>query len=117
MGADGDYAVKTVTTSIAAGKDGKTMEWKSNALRAKCRTRAANALIASTYLSGTTDTRRVRRALAAVFAVGKDTISRVWLKVKGDWDAWNSRSFAAEPIISLILDGPGYRINMYWWRG
>jgi putative transposase len=54
------------------------------------RTRAADALIASAYLSGT-NTRRVRRALAALFggAVGKDTVSRVWRKVKGDWDTWN----------------------------
>ena len=55
--------------------DGKTTEWKSRALRAyQRRTLAADALIASTYLAGT-NTRRVRRALGAVFggAVGKDT--------------------------------------------
>jgi hypothetical protein len=36
-----------------------------------------------------TNTRRVRRALAALFGgtVGKDTVSRTWRKVKGDWDA------------------------------
>jgi transposase-like protein len=57
------------------------------------RTLAADALIASTYLAGT-NTRRVRRALKALFggAVGKDTVSRVWRKVKADWDAlwWNA---------------------------
>ena len=55
------------------------------------RTKAADALIASTYLAGT-NTRRVRRALAALFggAVGKDTVSRVWRKVKTDWEAWNA---------------------------
>ena len=55
--------------------------------------KAADALIASTYLAGT-NTRRVRRALRSVFGgeVCKDTVSRVWRKVKGDWDAWNSRS-------------------------
>src|SRR5580693_2330585 len=55
------------------------------------RTKQADALIAGAYLSGT-NTRRVRRALAALFggAVGKDTVSRVWRKVKGDWDAWNA---------------------------
>ena len=96
------------------GKDGKTTEWKSKALRAyQRRTRAADALIASTYLSGT-NTRRVRRALAALFggAVGKDTVSRVWRKVKGDWDAWNARSLAAEPIIRLILDGTVVRVRL-----
>jgi putative transposase len=45
--------------------DGKTTEWKSSALRAyQRRTLAADALIAGTYLAGT-NTRRVRRALAA----------------------------------------------------
>ena len=96
------------------GKDGKTTEWKSKALRSyQRRTRAADALIASTYLSGT-NTRRMRRALAALFggAVGKDVVSRVWRKVKGDWDAWNTRSLAAEPIIRLILDGTVARVRL-----
>jgi putative transposase len=63
-------------------------------------------LIACTYLAGT-NARRVRRALKALFggAVGKDTVSRVWRKVKADWDAWNARSLADEPIVRLILDG------------
>jgi hypothetical protein len=59
------------------GLDGQTTEWKSKTLRAyQRRTLAADALIASTYLAGT-NTRRVRRALAALFggAVGKDTVS------------------------------------------
>ena len=47
--------------------EGKTTEWKSQALRGyQRRTLAADALIASTYLAGT-NTRRVRRALAALF--------------------------------------------------
>src|SRR6266566_5300744 len=87
------------------GPGGKTTEWNSQVLRAyQRRTLAADALIASTYLAGT-NTRRVRRALKALFggAVGKDTVSRVWRKVKADWDAWNARSLAAEPIVRLIL--------------
>jgi len=94
--------------------DGKTIEWKSKALRAyQRRTKAADALIASTYLAGT-NTRRVRRALAALFggAVGKDTVSRVWRKVKTDWEAWNSRSLANEPIVRLILDGTVVRVRL-----
>ena len=93
--------------------DGKTTEWKSKALRAyQRRTLAADALIASTYLAGT-NTRRVRRALTALFggAVGKDTVSRVWRKVKTDWDAWNARSLADEPIVRLILDGTVVRVR------
>ena len=96
------------------GEDGTRSEWKSAALRAyQRRTLAADALIASTYLAGT-NTRRVRRALAAVFAegVGKDVVSRVWRKVKTDWDAWNARSLAEEPIVRLILDGTVVRVRL-----
>jgi putative transposase len=94
--------------------DGRTTEWKSRALRAyQRRTLAADALIASTYLAGT-NTRRVRRALAALFggAIGKDTVSRTWRKVKSDWDAWNARSLADEPIVRLILDGTMVRVRL-----
>ena len=94
--------------------DGKTTEWKSQALRNyQRRTLAADALIAGTYLAGT-NTRRVRRALFALFggAVGKDTVSRVWRKVKSDWDAWNARSLADEPIVRLILDGTVVRVRL-----
>ena len=94
--------------------EGKTSEWKSRALRAyQRRTLAADALIAGCYLAGT-NTRRVRRALAALFgsAVGKDTVSRVWRKVKSDWDAWNARSLTDEPIVRLILDGTVVRVRL-----
>jgi transposase-like protein len=94
--------------------EGTTTEWKSRALRAyQRRTLAADALIASTYLAGT-NTRRVRRALAALFggAVGKDTVSRTWRKVKSDWDAWNARSLTEEPIARLILDGTVVRVRL-----
>jgi transposase-like protein len=67
------------------GSGGKTTEWKSHVLRNyQHRTRAADALIAGAYLAGT-NTRRVRRAFRSVFGgeVGKDTVSRVWRKVKG----------------------------------
>jgi transposase-like protein len=93
---------------------GKTTEWKSQALRAyQRRTLAADALIAGCYLAGT-NTRRVRRALAALFggAVGKDTVSRTWRKVKSDWDAWNARSLVDEPIVRLILDGTVVRVRL-----
>jgi transposase-like protein len=94
--------------------EGRTTEWKSQALRAyQRRTLAADALIAGSYLAGT-NTRRVRRALAALFggAVGKDTVSRVWRKVKSDWDAWNARLLAEEPIVRLILDGTVVRARL-----
>ena len=97
-----------------ATAEGKTTEWKSTALRAyQRRTKRANSLISGAYLAGT-NTRRVRRALAAVFggAVSKDTVSRVWRKVKADWDAWNARSLAEEPIIRVILDGTVVRVRL-----
>src|SRR2546421_204213 len=87
-------------------RDGKPTEWRSSALRAyQRRTLATDALIASAYLAGT-NTRRVRRALKALFAgaVGKDTVSRVGRKVKSDWDAWNARSLAEEPIVREVID-------------
>jgi transposase-like protein len=102
------------------GADGRTAEWKSASLRAyQRRTKAADALIAGAYLSGT-NTRRVRRALNAVFAgpVGKDVVSRTWRKAKGDWDAWNGRSLVEEVpgsspgIVRLILDGTVARVRL-----
>jgi putative transposase len=97
-----------------SGEDGKTREWKSQSLRAyQRRTKAADALIAGAYISGT-NTRRVRRALNAIFAgaVGKDVVSRTWRKTKGDWDLWNQRSLTDEPIIRLILDGTVVRVRL-----
>src|ERR1700731_2988216 len=94
--------------------DGKTTEWKSQVLRAyQRRTLAADALIAGCYLSGT-NPRRVRRSRAALFggAVGKDVVSRVWRKLKSDWEAWNTRSLVAEPIVRLILDGTVVRVRL-----
>jgi putative transposase len=113
MGTFGRVEIRVPRARLTSA-DGKTSEWKSKALPAyQRRTRAADALIAGAYLSGT-NTRRVRRALAALFggAVGKDTVSRVWRKVQGDWEAWNNRSLAEEPIVRLILDGTVVRVRL-----
>ncbi len=66
-------------------------------------TKQAEALIAATYLAGT-NTRRVKPALAALFrgAVGKDVVSRTWLKVKADWEGWNRRSLAEKRALVNI---------------
>ena len=112
-GTFGTTEITVPRARLKAGED-KTMEWKSKALRAyQRRTMAADALIASVYLAGT-NTRRVRRALAALFggAVGKDVVSRTWRKVKTDWNAWNARSLADEPIVRLILDGTVVRVRL-----
>jgi putative transposase len=113
MGTFGRVEIAVPRARLASAA-GKTTEWKSSALRAyQRRTQQADSLIASTSLAGT-NTRRVRRALSAVFggAVSKDTVSRVWRKVKGDWDAWNARSLAEEPMIRLILDGTVVRVRL-----
>jgi len=94
--------------------EGRTTEWKSQALRAyQRRTKQADSLIAGAYLGGT-NTRRVRRTLSAVFggAISKDTVSRVWRRVKGDWDTWNARSLAEVPIILSNGKQSGPRIGM-----
>ena len=95
--------------------DGKTTGSKSEALRAyQRRTLAADALIAST-LSGRHQHTAGPPGARGVFggAVGKDTVSRVWRKVKTDWDAWNGRSLADRPeIVRLILDGTVVRVRL-----
>jgi putative transposase len=113
LGSFGKTEIAVPRARLAAA-DGKTTEWHSQVLRRyQRRTLAADALIASTYLAGT-NTRRVRRALTTLFdgAVSKDTVSRVWRKVKSDWEAWNARSLADEPIVRLILDGTGVKVRL-----
>jgi len=113
MGTFGPVTVRVPRARLETS-DSRTVEWKNATIPAyQRRTKQADALITGAYLAGT-NTRRVRRALAALFggAVGKDTVSRVWRKVKGDWDAWNARSLKDEPIIRLILDGTVVRVRL-----
>ena len=94
--------------------DGTTAEWRSATLPRYARmTRQVEALIAASYLAGT-NTRRVRRALGALFrgAVGKDVVSRTWRRVKADWEGWNRRSLAGDDIVRLILDGTVVRVRL-----
>lgn len=112
----GTFGTETVQVPRARieGADGRTREWRSKALpRYRRLTRTAEALIASVYLSGT-NTRRVKRALFALFkgAVSKDVVSRAWRKVKVDWDAWSGRSLADEDVVRLILDGTVVRTRI-----
>jgi transposase-like protein len=105
----GTFGTETVSVPRARleDEDGKAREWRSKALpRYQRLTKAAEALITAVYLSGT-NTRRVKRALFALFkgAVSKDVVSRAWRKVKTDWDAWCARSLAEEDIVRVILDG------------
>jgi len=104
----------SVPRARMAVEGGGTQEWRNASLPRYARmTKQVEALIAGAYLSGT-NTRRVKRALAALFggAVGKDVVSRTWRKVKTDWDAWNTRDLADEDIVRLILDGTVVRVRL-----
>jgi transposase-like protein len=97
-----------------AGANGRTSEWRNQTIPAYRRlTKRAEALIAGAYLSGT-NTRRVRRALGALFggAIGKDVVSRAWHKVQTDWEAWQKRDHAGDDIVRLILDGTVVRVRL-----
>jgi hypothetical protein len=87
MGTVGPATVRVLRARLEA-PGGKRAEWMNATIPAyPRRTKRADALIAGAYFAGA-NTRRVhRRALAALFgsAVGKDTVSRVWRKAKGDW--------------------------------
>jgi putative transposase len=107
-----------VTISVPRARlnqaDGTNREWHSEVLPRYGRmTKQVEALIAGAYLSGT-NTRRVRRALGALFkgAVSKDTVSRTWRKVQTDWTAWCRRSLAEEDVVRLILDGTVVRVRL-----
>lgn len=113
MGTFGAMTVSVPRARIDAG-DGKASEWHSKTLPAyQRRTKEIDAVIAGSYLAGT-NTRRVGRALAALFrgSVSKDTVSRVWRKLKGDWEAWNARDLSREEMVRLILDGTVVRVRI-----
>lgn len=113
MGTFGAISVSVPRARVDAG-DGRTGEWHSKTLSAyQRRTKEIDAVIAGSYLAGT-NTRRVGRALAALFrgSVSKDTVSRVWRKIKSDWDAWNARDLASEDMVRLILDGTTVRVRV-----
>jgi putative transposase len=113
MGTFGATTVSVPRARLGAG-DGKTSEWHSKTLPAyQRRTKEIDAVIAGSYLAGT-NTRRVGRALAALFrgSVSKDTVSRVWRKIKGDWEAWNARDLSNGDFVRLILDGTVVRVRI-----
>ena len=112
----GTFGPVTVSVPRArlAGVDGRTSEWRNRTIPSYKRlTKRAEALIAATYLAGT-NTRRVRRALAALFggAIGKDIVSRAWHKVQTDWEAWQERDLSKDDIVRLILDGTVVRVRL-----
>jgi len=112
-GSFGPVAIAVPRARLRA-EDGTTREWRSATLpRYARRTRQVEALIAGAYLAGT-NTRRVQRALAALFrgAVGKDVVSRTWRKLTTDWEAWCRRDLAGEAVVRLVLDGTAVRVRL-----
>ena len=104
----------SVPRARLAAPDGGIQEWRSAVLpRYAWMTRQIEALIAGAYLAGT-NTRRVKRALGALFrgTVGKEVVSRTWRKVRTDWEAWSKRDLAGEDIVRLILDGTVVRVRL-----
>jgi putative transposase len=113
LGSFGPVEIAVPRARLSAA-DGTAQEWQSAMLPRYARmTRQVEALIASAYLSGT-NTRRVKRALGALFkgAVGKDVVSRVWRKLKTDWEGWMRRDLADEDVVRLILDGTVVRARL-----
>ena len=114
LGSFGPVEISVPRARMVDAPGGGTREWRSPALPRYARmTRQVEALIAGAYLAGT-NTRRVKRALAALFggAVGKDIVSRTWRKVRTDWDAWTRRDLAGEDVVRLILDGTVVRVRL-----
>jgi putative transposase len=111
----GSFGAVTVAVPRArlTTADGTT-EWVNKTLPAyRRRTREVDALIAGAYLAGT-NTRRVGRALTAIFrgAISKSTVSRVWRQIKVDWESWNKRDLSGEDIVRLILDGTVVKVRL-----
>ena len=113
MGTFGNVTISVPRARIDTA-DGKTTEWVNKTLpKYRRRTKEVDALIAGAYLSGT-NTRRVGRALVALFrgAISKSVVSRVWRKIKGDWDNWNKRDLSKMDIVRLILDGTVVKVRL-----
>lgn len=114
LGTFGTIEVDVPRARLDTDEPGKTCEWQNKTIpRYQRRTREVDALIAGAYLSGT-NTRRVGRALSALFkgAISKSVVSRVWRKIKADWDNWNRRDLANEDVVRLILDGTNVRVRL-----
>jgi putative transposase len=113
IGTFGATAVAVPRARIETAEGGTT-EWVNRTLPAyRRRTQEIDALIAGAYLAGT-NTRRVGRALAALFkgAISKSTVSRVWRKIKADWEGWKARDLSGEDIVRLILDGTVVKVRL-----
>ena len=65
-------------------------------------------------LSPGTNTRRVQRAVGALFrgAVGKAVVGRAWRKAKADRDGRCRRGLAGEDVVRLVLGGTAVKVRL-----
>ena len=95
------------------GTDGTGREWKSKRCRRYARmTKQVEALIAGPISPAPIPAGCAGRWRRCSRGIGKDAVSRIWRKVKTDWEAWSKRPLAAEDIVRLILDGTVVRVRL-----
>lgn len=111
-------SVGPVALTVPRGRlrhaDGSTQEWRSGVLPRYARRAASlDAALARLYVSGAS-TRDLRRALAPLFgttALSKSAVSRVVTRLQAEYQTWQQRALAAEPIAYLYLDGQRHRVR------
>lgn len=90
------------------GSDEKSSEWHSRTVRRyERRTPRVDEALLGVYLSGA-NSRRIRGALAPLLRggpLGKDAVSRLVGRLKGDFESWRERELRDEDIRYLFLDG------------
>ena len=120
------YRERTVTTSAGpttfamprarVSAAGGSQEWRSQTVaRYERRTQRVDEAIVGVYLSGA-NTRRIRGALAPLLRGGplsKDAVSRLVVRLKGDFEQWQQRDLKADQVRYLFMDGwyPKVRID------
>jgi len=94
--------------------DGGTEEWRPMVVpRYQRRMREINEAVAGVYLSGG-NTRRIRGALRPLLKdapLSKSAVSRIVTTLRGDWEAWRTRSLADLNVVYLYLDAIALRVR------
>jgi len=93
---------------------GGTEEFRSTVVpRYHRRMREVNEAVAGVYLSGG-NTRRIRGALRPLLKnapLSKSAVSRIVSTLRGDWEAWSTRSLADLNIVYLYLDAIALKVR------
>lgn len=92
-----------------------TKEWTTTVLpRYARRTRVVDETIMGAYLAGT-NTRRVAGALRPLLGaapISRSAVSRVMRTLRESFEAWRTRSLAAEQVVYLLLDAITVRVRI-----